>query len=613
VSENAGTLAIDFAAETARFRAELERVNDRLRRVEGAFGQIQKAAKQFIGGLSVAAFGAFIKSSADAADELGKTADRLNIGAERLKKFQIAAENTGVSVETANGLLTTAQKRLGEAAAGGGAAAKTIAALGLNVKELQRLSPDELFIKYSEAINQLKDRNEQAAAATDLLGNSAAEALNFVKSAGSAVDDASAFVDKFGLALSRVEIGQIEAANDSLGNLKKVADGTGQRLALGLAPFVKAIGDSLLEATGSTNLLQDALSVIGGAGYVAVQILANTAHLAEAAFFGLAAAAARVLQFLTFGDVSEAFKASVDANLAKADAALQKIKSEQQILQGLEKVFDDSLSASIAAEEAKRVAAAGGGTKTLAEEDFANQLSIRELQNQQLLTLEDDQSAAIIAAQQRVTASLDEELAKQVQIHGSYNDVILRQEQAAEQARVELKQFGYNAAVAILAAFAGKSKTFAKLQVAINKAETIALAIQNTKAAITHQLKTGDPYTAKARAVAVGIFGALQVAAIAKTGFNEIGAISDSGGAPIGSPTNPVFTQDPSEAPGNIGSVAGKQAGQSVIQLVINGNFFQTKDTVNFLVERLREELNDKDVVLFSPSSQQALQLGAGQ
>lgn len=609
----AGTVAIDFAAETARFRAQLDDVQRRMGRLENAFGQVGDIAKRFLGGLSVAALGSFVKQAADAADELGKTADRLNIGAESLKKFQVAAENTGVATAQANNLLQTAQKRLGEAAAGGGAAAKTLGLLGLNVKDLQKLKPDELFLAYSDALRQVKDRNEQVAAASDLFGNSAADALNFILQGRDALGSATEFVDKYGLALSRVEIGQIEAANDALGDLQKISAGVGQQLAVAFAPFVTAIAESFKESAAQGGKLNAVVSVLGGAGVVAVGIFKNALHTLEAAFFAVAAGGARVLQFITFGDLSKSFEAAVTANLQRADAALQKIKSEQQIVQGLEKIFDDSLQRSLDAQEQarQREEQQRAGTKTLAEQDFADQLNIRALQLEAMAQLENDFRATQINDAATVSAEVRSILDNEEQYRVDRNARILEEERRNQEAINQVKQFGFDTASLLLSALAQRSKTFAKLQVAYNKAQSIAEAIQNTKVAVTAALKTGDPYTRIPRAIAIGAFGALQVAAIAKTGFNEVAAIDSNGGAPLGSPTNPVFTQDPANAPGNLGGSgpANSPLPGAAIQVVVNGNFFSSRETVNFLIDRLREELNDKDIVLFNNTSQQALEI----
>lgn len=608
----AGTITVDFAAETARFRAELERVNERLRRIEGGYKRIEDFGKKLFAGASVGVAGAFIKSSADAADALGKTADRLGIASERLTVFQLAAKNTGLEVETANTLLKEAQKRLGEASTGQGEAAKTMKALGLQYKDLKNLQPDELFLAYGDAIAKLGTKQEQAAAAADLFGKQGSEALNFILQGRGAIDEATEFVNRYGLALSRVEIGQIEAANDSIGNLANIAQGAGQRIAVGLSPFVQAFTDALGEATGSTTILQDAVSVLGGAGYGALQLFANAARVLQAAFFGVAAAVSQALSFVTFGDVSESLKAAAQANLLKADAALQNVKSLGQIQEGLAAIYDNSRQR---AEEAvaKAQAAAALGNATLSDQFGGDTEFLSEQEkNQQLLDLDAAFNAARVEAAQAVSSELARIQGEQVYVHGDVNQLILEDQQRAEEANLALRQQGFDGATSLLAAFAQKSKTAAKLQVAVDKARALAQAILNTKAGITLQLTSGDPYTAVPRAIAAGVFGALQIAAIVKTGFNESGSIDANGGrAPIGSPTNPVFTERPENAPGNVGSLGTPAQERGSVQIIVQGNLFTGRETVNYLLDRFREEINDKDVVLISNTSQQARELTA--
>lgn len=607
----AATVTVDFAAETARFRAELERVNARLRGVESNFKSIQDFGKNLLGAVSIAGLAAFVKTAADAADVLGKTADRLGIASERLTVFQIAAKNTGIEVATANALLQEAQKRLGEASTGSGAAAKTIEALGLKYKDLKDLQPDQLFLAYGDAIAKLSTKQEQAAAAADLFGKKGVESLGFILQGRGAIDEAAAFVDKYGLALSRIEIGQIEAAGDSISNLGLLSQGAGQRIAVGLSPFIQAFSESLAEATGSTTILQDAVSVLGGAGYIGLRIFANAAYTLQAAFFGLAAAGAKYYSFITFGDVAESFRASAKENLAKAEAALLEVKNEEQINAGLAAIYENSRVRAEAAVAKSQAANTPLGVTTLST-DFGGDFGATEQQqNDAKLAIQADYDTARIAAAQAVSDELAVIEGKQVFVHADVNRLIGEDIARTEAATLAVKQGAFDTTVSLLAAFGAKSKAAAKLQVAINKAQSIAEAIQNTRVAVTAALKTGDPYTRIPRAIAIGVFGALQIAAIAKTGFNEVGNIDANGGsAPIGSPTNPVFTQRPEDAPGNVGSVGGGPAQQrGSIQVVINGNFFSSRETVNYLMERLKEEINDKDVVLFSANSQQAREL----
>lgn len=593
---SAGTVTVDFVAETSRFTSELKKVNGSLKSMEGGFGKLASAAKVAIGALSVGAFAAFVKSAADAADALGKTADKLGVSTESLRTFQIAAGEAGVELGVANKLLTESQKRLGEAATGTGEAAKYIKLLGLNVKDLQSLSPEELFATYSDSINGLANRSEQLAAANALMGKSAQEAFSLIQAGSPAIEDAAAFVERFGLALSRVEIKQIEQANDALGRIKTVSEAAGQRIAAGLSPAIEYFANVLLDATGNTKDLQSTMEQFGSVAIAAFEIIANGARALQAAFFGIAAGAARVLQFLTFGDVSESFGASVDENLSKADAALQKIKSIEEIQLTIARALEESRAkaeAAVADQAARDAAAAAGGLSLNETEGFA-------LTQQQQLDLATDAARAAAEAQAQIEKELTKQIGQEFKERASMArnqreyELGLAQRQAQEE--IALRSQATNAFVQGIGLLASKSKTAARLQ----KFIAIAEAVRNTYVGITKQLSSGDPYTAIARAAAVGVFGFAQVAAIKAT--SETG---QGGGSFGGTFSPPAFSAGSSSGDAEqFGATS-----QSAVQVIISGNVGFDQRVIDQLVEGIREATDGRDVILFGPNSRQAQEL----
>lgn len=599
---SAGTVEISFAAETAKFTAELKQVNARLKGMESGFKSLARIATSALGVLSAGALTAFVKSASQAADELGKTADKLGVSTAALKSFQIAAGEAGVGLAQANKLLTESQKRLGEAAAGTGEAAKFIKLLGLNVKELQDLSPDQLFRVYADSINGLSTRSEQLAAANALMGRSAQEAFSLIQAGAPAIDDAAAFVERFGLALDRVSVKQIEQANDALGRVATVSQAAGQRIAAGLAPALEFFANTILDATGNTEGLQRTIEQFGAAAITAFELVANAARSLQAAFFGIAAGGARILQFLTFGDVSESFAASVDANLAKANDALGKIQSIEQIQQTIVKALEDSRARAEAAvaDQAAREAAARAGGGTLGG---GFELAIpREEELEQLADIA--QRAA--DAQKQIETDLTDfvllEYERRANVAQFFRDQELQREEATANAIQNARNAAYASGIQALQAFAGQSKKVAIALVAINKARAIASAIQNTLEASTLALKS-DPYSGIIRAAAVKAWGFAQVAAIAATGYGEIQAINRSGGAPIGSPSNPVNTQS-----AGFDQQFGATS-QSTVQVIIQGNMVGNREFLEEMIDSIKEEINDRDVVLIQPTSRQAQEL----
>jgi hypothetical protein len=639
---SAGTVTVDFAVEVAKANAGINQVvnllkgfekqltslnqvaEKRLKNVEDRFLSMDKVVRRAVQAFSVAAITTFVKSAADAADQLGKTADKLGIGTRELRAYQLAAKDAGVAQEAANKLLLESQKRLGEAATGTGEAAKFIKLLGLNVTELQQLSPDQLFATYAEAINGLSNRSEQLAAASSLMGKNASEAFNLIRAGGDAVNEAAAFVDRFGLALSRVEIRQIEQANDAIDRLQAVSLAAGQRIAAGLAPAVEFFATEILNATGNTKDLQSATEAFSTFAITAYEILANGVRSLQAAFFGLSAAIAGALAGITdpkllssisllhpagiaarllaqaTSEVSASLRASADENLKKAEEALGKVKSFAEIQETIVKAMEDSrrrAEESVAASAAADAGRAAGGL-TLGGLDFG-------LEAQQRFDVLNDAAAAAAERQNQIQREITSvtlsELDRRNQAaanSAAYQEAVNIR---AENAILAARQNAASAGLQALQAFAGGSKKVAIALVLINKARSIAQAIQNTAVAATLALQS-DPYTGIARAAAVKAWGAAQVALIAATGYGEIQAIDRGGGASLGSPSNPVFTQPQDNQ--QFGATS-----QNAINIIVANNVGFDQSIMDKIIAGIREATDNRDVIIFGPNSRQARDL----
>lgn len=600
---SAGTVTVDFAAETARFTAELKKVRSELNGMNSTFKSLADIAKIATAAFSAGAIISFVRSAAQAADELGKTADKIGVTTERLAAFRLAADDAGVSVATMDKLLVDAQRRLGEAAAGKGEAANFIKLLRLDVQDLQALAPDQLFLKYADAIGTLANRSDRFAAAQALFGKSAQEAFNLIEAGRPAIDDAQASVDRYGLALSRIDVAKIEIANDKIGLLGKISEAAGQRIAAGLAPFIQAVSQGMLDATGNTETLQRRVEQFGAVAYTAFQIVANGVHSLEAAFFSLVAANARVMQFLTFGDTSKEFAGFVDSNLARARTALDEIKSISQIQQSIVGALEASRDAAGAQVAARQNAPTG--TASIATNTFGEDLQKMQAESERLLTKQSESVQREIVRVQRevareVRAGLDEQNAA---YRGQAEYRVFLEKQTQERL-TQFKQDGFNAAQSLLTAYGGKYKALASAILAFEKSKAIAKVIVDTKAAV---MATFAQYGATpwgyAAAAGMAVLGAAQVAAIAST---AIGGGSNS--PDLGSPNNPVFTDRAGS-----GSSSESQPGATAVpsaQIFING--YIGRDQIDEMIEALRNDIGVRDVVIIPRNSTQAAILKEG-
>jgi hypothetical protein len=163
--------------------ASLSKIQSDLRTLEGSFktsfGRIQGIATSTLGGLgiglSVGGLVAFGKSLADLGDQLGDLSDRTGVSVEMLGGIRTVAETSGSSLEAFAKGVTIAQRNLGDITGSGKEAAQALAAMGLNVKELANVSPDEFIERLVSGLKKIENQNDRSAIAFKVLGKAGVE------------------------------------------------------------------------------------------------------------------------------------------------------------------------------------------------------------------------------------------------------------------------------------------------------------------------------------------------------------------------------------------------------------------------------------------------------
>ena len=110
-------------------------------------------------------------------DELVALSKKTGVGIESIQRLQYAAKQSGVSADAMTGSLTKMQKSVAAGLSGNKKMAKAWTALGISVKDLQTLSPEQLFLKTATAISNISNPTYKAAAATAVYGKSGVELI----------------------------------------------------------------------------------------------------------------------------------------------------------------------------------------------------------------------------------------------------------------------------------------------------------------------------------------------------------------------------------------------------------------------------------------------------
>lgn len=118
----------------------------------------------------LALFGLAARSFAKMGGDLLDMSDRTGVAVETLSEFSFAAGQTGSSLEEVEAGIGKMQKTLAAADEESKKAVETLAKLGIEIDELQGLTPEVQFEKLAEAISDIEDPAKRTAAAMEVFG-----------------------------------------------------------------------------------------------------------------------------------------------------------------------------------------------------------------------------------------------------------------------------------------------------------------------------------------------------------------------------------------------------------------------------------------------------------
>lgn len=211
-----GKAIILFGAETATFRSDVGRA---VAIFERGMGQIQDAARRLDGplsklaaGLSLAGGALFVKHVIDAADEMGKLAQKTGISTEELSGWKLAAELGDLEVTSFTKGLKEFNRSMVESSNTSSKAAKIFQALGVDTKS----GVVPAFRQFADAIASLPDGDLKAEALRGILGKSGADWIPTLAAGAKGLDDARAKADALGLTISGDFAKSAERFNDNM-------------------------------------------------------------------------------------------------------------------------------------------------------------------------------------------------------------------------------------------------------------------------------------------------------------------------------------------------------------------------------------------------------------
>lgn len=186
-------------------------------------------------GTGIAAFGAYIKYGIEATDQTISLAASLGLLSGKLQGLRFAAVSSGASVASMDSALQSASETIGAAYNGSEKAQKSLALLGLTAEDLINLPTDQAFAMIADRLARFENPAQRAAIAMKVLGSSARDLDGLLKGGGDAIRKAAEEAERLGYTLSKVDAGNITAAQSAIARLGMAIKALSQQFLYGIS------------------------------------------------------------------------------------------------------------------------------------------------------------------------------------------------------------------------------------------------------------------------------------------------------------------------------------------------------------------------------------------
>jgi hypothetical protein len=626
-------------------------------------GTAQSISKEFsglgaalTGALSVGAFVGFLTKVNSTANALADLAARTGSTAGGLQAIQIAVAQAGGSMEAVEPALKKMSVTIGEAMGGSKQASEAFKHLGLSIDEMSKLKSDQAFTRIIQALSEIPNTSERAAAGTAILGKGYAEVAGLAAEGAQAIAEVNVRLDEQGARLTEMDTSKIDVMNDALQFQAVVVENLGTKFLAGLSPAIGVATSSLSQMLGNLGGATDAGEKFGIVMTAAIKAIEAAAYGLASVFETVRELIAKVLSVVTgmvsdligafayltgavgldamsaalkrgaetMGGISLSMEeisktASENADLLAKNAG----KAALDILRSAE-IFGQARKAmeeQAAATAARNAAAQGAGTGYQIPESLgggAKQTGspLDRLQTQNLNSLTSETRTDLkrfdpavdfeaIYADQRsayLQSQYEAHAATMLGKFESFNSTWLGSMLSANATQIEAEAYKNQTIGAMMGQFAQAAINHGGTLGKIGKAIAIAQTIWSTATAIMKAMAE-VPYPANiAAAAGVAAMGALQLSNIKKTNIGSAGSVAGvSGGG--GAATPALSNSIPATAP----STESQQ--KAATQVIINGNLFAAQETVDWLVEQIGAAVNNRDMVFINGNSRQAMEL----
>jgi len=315
-----GTLNVGLKASTARFAKDMKAAKAVTRDFTTGIFSLKNAVIGLAATMATSAVVGKFMERMEKLDALKKFSDLIGADVVALQVLDIEGRKAGISGEALQKAMRSMTDSVAEAMTGTGAAAEAYKILRLNLRDLFKLSPDQMFLKVGEAMKKVENPTARLNAGVAIFTKRGIQAVELAESMSTGFDDAKKSALGLNLAFNAIELSRVEGANDAIRTMQTKLTGVVDQLAVKLSPAITFAADKFTEWLTAVPII-DRMR----AGLVAVEgtidLIANAVASIRSSFDFAAAGAGKLLSVLVIGYAKlDYLKNRLDLSMSKEDA-----------------------------------------------------------------------------------------------------------------------------------------------------------------------------------------------------------------------------------------------------------------------------------------------------
>ena len=261
----ANKVEVEIAAKSSGFDTEFRKISAAATqasgRIKGALSGLQTAGAALGVSLSAAGLALFVKSTIDAADRLNDLSKITQVSAVTIGGIGFAAQQAGTDLDGTAKAFGKLNLLIADAQAGNEKALATFGKLGIGIRELRTLKPEEIFAKTATAFSQFEEGANKVAGANAVFGKSFASVLPFLDEGGDKLQKNIEYFQRYSGVTQEV-VDASDEFNDSLTKLGLLNKAFGNALVTLLLPPMQKFVDYLVEGKEQSGGFKDAAGAV---------------------------------------------------------------------------------------------------------------------------------------------------------------------------------------------------------------------------------------------------------------------------------------------------------------------------------------------------------------